>query len=341
MRDIQIVGGGLAGLTLGILLRRDGVPVTVWESGSYPRHRVCGEFISGKGLQIYEQLSDHLPKGRTARTVRFFTKRKATRIFELPQPACSLSRFQLDQSMAKLFQRTGGELRPKTRWTQSYETEGCVRATGRRVSQKPAPKLIGLKVHARDLLLSADLELHFSPGAYVGLSRLPDDEVNLCGLFRIRNGGAELSPERYREFIASNLSEKVRPQFEKCQLDESSFCAVAGLSLKPESGACSNECRIGDSICMIAPLTGNGMSLAFESASCASETLGLYSKGMIEWEKARKTISQNCDQRFGKRLRYASFLQNCAFSVPGQWLLLCCLMATPQLFGGLFSVTRK
>lgn len=47
MRPIEIIGGGLAGLSLGLALRRQGVPVTLRESGSYPRHRVCGEFITG------------------------------------------------------------------------------------------------------------------------------------------------------------------------------------------------------------------------------------------------------------------------------------------------------
>ncbi|HZI32692.1 MAG TPA: NAD(P)-binding protein, partial [Candidatus Binatia bacterium] len=48
-KSITIVGGGLAGLTLGIGLRRRDVPVTILEAGEYPRHRVCGEFISGRG----------------------------------------------------------------------------------------------------------------------------------------------------------------------------------------------------------------------------------------------------------------------------------------------------
>ena len=48
-KPITVVGGGLAGLTLGIGLRQRGIPVTVWEAGHYPRHRVCGEFISGRG----------------------------------------------------------------------------------------------------------------------------------------------------------------------------------------------------------------------------------------------------------------------------------------------------
>jgi 2-polyprenyl-6-methoxyphenol hydroxylase-like FAD-dependent oxidoreductase len=48
-KPITIVGGGLAGLTLGIGLRRRGVPAALWEAGHYPRHRVCGEFICGRG----------------------------------------------------------------------------------------------------------------------------------------------------------------------------------------------------------------------------------------------------------------------------------------------------
>ena len=53
---ITIVGGGLAGLSLGIALRRRGVPVNLHEAGVYPRHRVCGEFISGVSQCTFDSL---------------------------------------------------------------------------------------------------------------------------------------------------------------------------------------------------------------------------------------------------------------------------------------------
>ncbi|NBS85073.1 MAG: dehydrogenase, partial [Verrucomicrobia bacterium] len=56
MKAVTIVGGGLAGLTLGLLLRRKQVPVRLYEAGIYPRHRVCGEYLCGRALTVIESL---------------------------------------------------------------------------------------------------------------------------------------------------------------------------------------------------------------------------------------------------------------------------------------------
>jgi menaquinone-9 beta-reductase len=58
-REITIAGGGLAGLSLASALRRQDVPVTVLEAGNYPRHRVCGEFISGVTEETLTALGIH------------------------------------------------------------------------------------------------------------------------------------------------------------------------------------------------------------------------------------------------------------------------------------------
>ena len=80
MKAIHVIGGGLAGLTLGIGLRNRGVPVTISEAGEYPRHRVCGEFISGRGVEVLQrlQLTDLLVRAGAceARTAAFFVREK-------------------------------------------------------------------------------------------------------------------------------------------------------------------------------------------------------------------------------------------------------------------------
>src|SRR5215218_8877523 len=134
-RDIQIVGGGLAGLTLGIALRQAGAGVTLWESGAYPRHRVCGEFISGRGLAVIQQLRlerviRELPV-RTAQTCAFNLARISGPVRSLPKPALCVSRYDLDRALANELTRLGGTLRTNEKWTGDRTEPGTVRATGR------------------------------------------------------------------------------------------------------------------------------------------------------------------------------------------------------------------
>src|SRR5579863_7352937 len=99
-RPITIVGGGLAGLTLGIGLRRRDVPATVWEAGNYPRHRVCGEFISGNGLAVLQRLSVRelfeSAGAIPAESATFISGSHRSPIRRLPVPALCLSRFAMD-----------------------------------------------------------------------------------------------------------------------------------------------------------------------------------------------------------------------------------------------------
>jgi flavin-dependent dehydrogenase len=60
---------------------------------------------------------------------------------------------------------------------------------------------------------------------------------------------------------------------------------------------------------MIPPVTGNGMSLAFESAQLAVEPLAAFSRGEISWAQARQKIARSCDESFSRRLRWANWVQ--------------------------------
>jgi len=340
---ITLVGGGLAGLTLGIGLRQRGIPVTVWETGTYPRHRVCGEFVSGDGLGSLDRLG--LLEGlrnagaRTATRAAFYSD--SSRIAEgiLPSPALCVSRFVMDERLAHEFQRLGGDLRTGTRWVGDYGP-GIVRAAGRRA--EPASdgwRLFGLKAHARGVLLESDLEMHFTPAGYVGLCRLAGDVVNVCGLFRSRKPVPDLA-ERWRAWLGGPDGSVLQSRLAGARFDEDSFCSVAGLGLGPRRAANQTECSVGDALTLIPPVTGNGMSMALESAELAIGPLAGFSRGEIAWNEARAILATACDERFSSRLRWAGWLQRALFFPPVRRTLILLAGSSGRVWQALFSRTR-
>ena len=327
---ISIVGGGLAGLTLGVGLRQNAVPVTIYEAGSYPRHRVCGEFISGRGQATLARLGlRELVENAgaiRAQTTAFFSTTKSTSPQPLPSPAICLSRFTLDAVLAKKFCELGGELQAGTRWPTvgvhasacsdsparrgtELQLEGTVRATGRRAETDPGgTRWFGLKIHARNVPLTADLEMHVSPRGYVGLCQLNNGKVNICGLFR-KHADENGRAKNWHDLLRGQPGSLLRVRLANAEFDEDSFCAVAGLSLRPRQAASRNEVCVGDAITMIPPVTGNGMSMAFESAELAITPLAAWSRGEISWNEAKEKIAGDCDATFARRLAWANWLQ--------------------------------
>jgi flavin-dependent dehydrogenase len=312
-KAVTIVGGGLAGLTLGIGLRQNKISVILHEARRYPHHRVCGEFISGRGLDSLARLdlrplierAGAIPATRAA----FFSKSSGTAARALPEAALCLSRFVLDDLLAQEFRRLGGELLEGERSPEKTVNEGVVRATGRRAQpQENGSRWFGVKAHARGVTLTADLEMHVALNGYVGMCRLSDGVTNVCGLFR-RDGESTKDSNDRHELLRGVTGSPLRRRLEGAQFDEASFCAVAGLSLKPHRATERTECCVGDSVTMIPPVTGNGMSMAFESAEIAIEPLSAWSRGELSWETARQTIATRCDAAFANRLAWAHRLQ--------------------------------
>lgn len=340
---ITIVGGGLAGLTLGIGLRQHDVPVTVWEAGRYPRHRVCGEFISGRGqgslarLGLFSALRN--AGGCPATSAAFFDGKAMVAARSLPSAALCVSRFVADELLAREFQRLGGGLRPGERWQGGFG-EGIVRATGRRAEPvADGWRLFGLKVHARGVQLAADLEMHFIPAGYVGLCRLADDEVNICGLFRSKATVPDLA-RCWREWLGGPTGSVLHSRIAMAQFDEDSFCSVAGLSVRPRRAIQRDECCIGDALTMIPPVTGNGMSMAFESAELAIDPLVKFSRGDQPWSRTRQQIARACDAQFTRRLRWAAWMQRALFQPAARPTLLFLAARSGWFWSRLFGRTR-
>ena len=98
--EVLILGGGVAGCAASIALARNGRAVTLIEREPTPRHKVCGEFLSGEALEDLHALGiDVASLGAVPIDyVRLAATRRAAEA-PLPFPAASLTRKALDTAL--------------------------------------------------------------------------------------------------------------------------------------------------------------------------------------------------------------------------------------------------
>jgi 2-polyprenyl-6-methoxyphenol hydroxylase-like FAD-dependent oxidoreductase len=334
-RLVEVVGGGVSGLALGLALRRSGVPVTLFEAGDYPRHRVCGEFIAGLSdttvtkLGLKELLADCTPH----RAVTYLVRGRALPPFALPGTAWGISRHTLDHRLARAFVAAGGDLRTGTRVPEDEAPEGRVFAAGRR---RKGPFWVGLKVHAPGLALANDFEVHLGDRAYVGLSRTETGAVNVCGLFAPRQTGTQ-GPDLLLAYLEAAGLGGLAGRLRGAGLDPASFCTTAAPLGDPAVPP-SDRPRIGDACASIPPFTGNGLAMALQGAEEALGPLQSYAAGTSTWAEAAAALGAGQRRRFCRRLRFAALLH--PFFLERRRQSLLAFLGRRRLipFGALYSV---
>jgi 2-polyprenyl-6-methoxyphenol hydroxylase-like FAD-dependent oxidoreductase len=245
----------------------------------------------------------------------------------------------MDNLLAAEFLRQGGALRENQR-SHNVGGEGIIHATGRRTQAVVKGwRWFALKVHMRSVQLAAGLEMHLLPNGYVGLCQAHSTLVNVCGLFRSRAPVPDLA-QTWKSWLQGDRDSELRQRLSGAEFCPDSFCSVAGLLLRPQRAAEHPECCLGDAITVIAPLTGNGMSMAFESADLAVAPLISYSAGEMRWEAAVAEIAERCDRVFARRLQWSRWLQAAFLSPSAADAVIWLGSHAPAVWRGLFARTR-
>ena len=301
-RPITIVGGGLAGLSLGIALRERGIPVTLHDASVYPRHRVCGEFLSGVSDEVLESLgiAFALEDAVPLRSSCWHDVEGPLR--DMSVEGRGISRHRLDDRLQTRFRMLGGELVTGSRVDPGDRAEGVVWAAGR---PRRTSGWIGLKCHFRDLPLTHDLEMHVGRSGYIGLARIESGLVNVCGLFRKREASGAKGVMLFRRYLCDLGLLDLSRRLEEATADPESLCGVAGISFTPFQ---TPNFSIGDAAAMIPPFTGNGMSMALEAAFHAMNPVMEYAEGRTTWDEATLENRHQASRAFARRLRVANFL---------------------------------
>jgi flavin-dependent dehydrogenase len=297
--EVLILGGGVAGCAASVALARKGRSVTLIEREPTPRHKVCGEFLSGEALADLRGLGmDAASLGAVPiDRVRLAATRRAAQA-PLPFPAASLTRKALDtaliaeavaagvrveqgRSVQTLSRTTGNTWHVRLDDGTSREAPTAFLATGKhdlRGHSRPEDpaRWVAFKMYFRlspaqraDLAGASELMLY--PGGYGGIQPVEDGMANLCCVVQQKH--LMRMGRRWENFLAKIQEHcphlAMRLDGAEPLLDKPiaiTHIPYGYLRRTTEEGL---YC-IGDQAAVIPSFTGDGISIALHTARCAA-----------------------------------------------------------------------
>lgn len=363
--DIAIIGGGLAGLTASIDLSRKGYRVVLFEREDYPRHKVCGEYISNEIVGYFTQigitLNDAIPINRVQ--ISNVTGNKVE--VPLPLGGIGYSRYALDAHLYRCALNVNVEVLhaevTSVNFVGDYfnvnlANKRCFRAKiaigafgkrsvldkklNRKFLSRKAPWL-GVKAHYTLEDYPDDLVgIHNFKGGYGGLSKVETGSVNFCYLASYASFKKFKNIAKYNQAVVrqnpilKEFLSKAEPVFEKP-------ISIAQISFAKKKAVEDHILMCGDTAGLIHPLCGNGMAMAIHSAKIASDKIHTFlSRATYSREQLEIDYQTEWDKQFSVRLATGRILQR-YFTMPlvtGAFLPLA--KNFPKLLNSIISKTH-
>jgi flavin-dependent dehydrogenase len=176
---VTIVGAGPAGCSAALAALNEGSAVTIYEKSRFPRHKVCGEFLSPESGRLLHDLGllAAIEAANAVRLTRVILHiGRSCKRFPLPEPAYSLSRSTLDHLLLTEAIKRGAILKSES------AKAGTIIAHGRQTPTRKGSRLFGFKAHFAGGPVEDTVEMFFFKGCYVGVSSVEGGAVNVCGL---------------------------------------------------------------------------------------------------------------------------------------------------------------
>ncbi len=333
--QVGIIGGGLAGFCAAIHLGKLGFSVVLWEKGEYPRHKVCGEYVSNETLTYLKHLGfdpfelggvkiDHL-------TVSHWNGKKLST--PLKQGAFGISRFAFEYNLMLIAQKNGVDVRLKenvtayTKINDGYEVktskgeitevEILLSAHGKksnmdRIMNRPFfqkdADYIGVKYHFKYSIPSNHVALHNFETGYCGVSMVEEERINVCYL------STKTALKKYGSIdeLEKNLVRKNPFLNDVFTNGEKLFTepkTISDFSFKPKAPVEDGILMLGDAAGLITPLCGNGMAMAIHAAYIAGNTVTEYFQKKLDRTSLENKYASEWKKVFHSRIKFGYRMQ--------------------------------
>jgi flavin-dependent dehydrogenase len=332
--DVIIIGGGLAGLSSAIHLSKHDLSVLVIEKNSYPKHKVCGEYISNEVLPYLDYLEIDVFKLGAKKINRFelsTTKNKLIKA-DLPLGGFGISRYCLDKTLAEKtkskhvkiiqdlvvdIQFLNDEFSVETKTNSIYKSKIVIGAYGKRSNidikldrkfiKKKSP-FLAVKTHVKGNFPNNLVALHNFEGGYCGVSKVEDDSINLCYITNFETFKKFKNIDEFQQKVIFR-NKALKTIFENSKSVFEEPLTISQISFETKNPIDNHIIMCGDTAGMIHPLCGNGMSMAIRSSQMASELIIDYLQGkIVSRQNLEKQYHQAWNKEFKNRLRVGHFV---------------------------------
>jgi flavin-dependent dehydrogenase len=342
--DVVIIGGGPAGSVAGIILSRAGLKVAVVERKSFPRETLCGEFLSFevtenlKELNLFESFLKLMPNKISS--FQLVTTKK-TYNSDLPFTGYSIKRSIFDEFLIKEAYNSGAKIFQPAEVKSVKEENGIfnlqiktnygseilsgnfvIGAYGKsnildkRLSRKFSSIRSGyggIKFHLnkRSVRNFDDSKIYIfsTKNIYCGINSVNKNEVTVCYLSKHNRENHSLK-NCFEELFNSNkyFSQMFEKGFNN-NFELQHFYGAGNIFFGKKELVKDGIIMVGDAANVIAPVVGDGIGMAFQSAGIAAGIIMDFQTKDKNFLKLERVYRTEWNSFFLKRIFLAKMVQ--------------------------------